>query len=401
MEVRLPLGVPAKMVKLIHPGFGETAMQQTIESLDKATKITGIELSVIVPTFNEAENISPLLDLLQRTLGGTSYEVIFVDDNSPDGTATLVKSIARVAPRVRCIHRIKRRGLASAVAEGIMSSAAPYVAVMDADLQHDETLLPKMLQIICEDQAEVVVASRYMAGGSLGNWTAGRAWMSRFATKLADLVLDRELSDPMSGFFMTKREFFDEASPKLSSEGYKILLDFLASSPRKLRCVELPYSFRNRLHGKSKLDSAVLWEYALLILDKLLGGMIPPRFLLFSAVGGTGVLVHLAVLGLLYDVIETPFEYAQGGATVVAMTTNFCLNNMLTYRDRRLKGCRVLRGLLTFYLVCSLGAFANVGVASYIFGEQAAGWFVAGLAGVLIGTVFNFAMTSIFTWQQN
>ena len=283
--------------------------------------------------------------------------------------------------------------------EGVLATNAEYVAVMDADLQHDESLLPKMLDTLKSNKADVVVASRYMDGGGVGNWTQARARMSKLATRLSKLILAQDLQDPMSGFFMTRRDLFEEAAPRLSAEGYKILLDYLASSPKVLRCAELPYTFRNRLHGESKLDSLVLWEYGMLLADKLIGHIVPPRFLLFGIVGGTGVLVHFAVLSVLYKLLGFEFNTSQAAATLVAMTTNFLLNNSLTYRDKRLRGWRWGRGLVTFYTVCSVGAAANVGVASVLF-AHAYTWWISGLAGILVGTVFNFAMTSVFTWGK-
>lgn len=357
------------------------------------------ELAVVVPTYKEADNIRPLLEGLQRRLVGLRYEVIFVDDHSPDGTAGIVREIGQQDPRVRCLLRVGRRGLSSAVVEGILSTSAEYVAVMDADLQHDEALLPSMLESLKVNETDVVIASRYAAGGSLGQWTRTRAWMSQFATRLSVLILRQELKDPMSGFFMTRRALFEEAAPKLSGEGYKILLDFLASSPQRLRCAEMPYVFKNRLYGESKLDSLVLWEYLMLLADKLIGHIVPPRFLMFALVGGTGVIAHFLVLYALFRLLGTSFEISQAAATVLAMTSNFVLNNVLTYRDARLRGRRWWIGLLSFYAVCSIGAVSNVGIASVLF-ERAYTWWIAGLAGILVGTVFNFAMTSVFTWKR-
>lgn len=358
-----------------------------------------VELAVVIPTYKEAANIAPLLATLRSALEGVRYEFVFVDDCSPDGTARVLREIAQRDHRVRCLLRVGRRGLASAVVEGVLSTSAEFVAVMDADLQHDERLLQGMLAVLRADSADVVIASRYVGGGSIGTWTPFRAWMSRLATRLSRLVIRQDLKDPMSGFFMTRRALFEEAVPKLSAQGYKLLVDFLASSPRGLRCHELPYAFRQRLHGESKVDSLVLWEYGMLLADKLIGHFIPPRFLLFGLVGSTGVLVHFAVLTPLYRVLGVSFDVAQAAATIVAMTTNFIFNNWLTYRDRRLRGRQWWIGLASFYLVCGIGAVANVGIASVLF-ERDYMWWLAGLAGILVGTVFNFAMTSVFTWRR-
>ena len=364
-----------------------------------ATPAAGPELAIVVPTFKESANIQPLLASIDKALAGIRYEVVFVDDNSPDDTAALVRRIGRTDPRVRCVLRIGRRGLSSAVVEGVLAANADFVAVMDADLQHDETLLPKMLQAMKAGQADVVIASRYVQGGGIGQWNASRAWMSRFATRLSGLILRQPVQDPMSGFFMTRQALFEEAVPRLSREGYKILLDFLASSPRALRCVELPYVFRPRVHGESKLDSLVLWEYAMLLIDKMTGGRVPARFVMFSLVGGSGVFVHFLVLTLGLGVAGAAFAAGQAGATLVAMTWNYALNNWLTYRDRRLTGVKWFTGLLSFYLVCGIGALANVGIASFLFDRHYL-WWIAGGAGVLVGTVFNYVTTALFTWKR-
>jgi dolichol-phosphate mannosyltransferase len=302
---------------------------------------------------------------------------------------------------VRCIQRLGRRGLSRAVIEGVMSTSAPVVAVIDADLQHDETVMPAMLARLEGDAmhppVDMVVGSRYAAGGAIDGWDAERARMSRFATLLANRMVPTGLTDPMSGFFMMRRDAFDRAVRKLSGEGYKLLLDLLASMPAAVRLAEVPYTFRPRLAGDSKLDSAVLWEFSLLLIDKRFGRWIPARFLLFSLVGISGVFIHFATLSLLFRGVGLTFTIAQAAATVVAMTSNYALNNSLTYRDQRHRGLGWWRGLLTFYAICGLGVVANVGVAGLLFERQ--GWILAAAAGALVGTVWNYAATRAVTWK--
>jgi dolichol-phosphate mannosyltransferase len=366
----------------------------------QSAALTAPELTIVVPTFNERDNIRPLLDLIARALVGDNYEVVFVDDDSRDGTLPELQAVARTDPKVRYIHRIGRRGLSSAVVEGMLSSSAPYLAVIDADLQHDETLLPDMLAVLRGGEADVVVGSRYVEGGGMGEWDASRQFISRTATRIARLIIRADLTDPMSGFFMLTREAFAGSVRNLSGQGYKILLDIFASHPETLRLRELPYEFRTRQHGESKLDALVTWEYLMLVADKLFGRFVPVRFLMFMIVGGLGVFVHFAVLTALLKGVGSEFKLAQAGATVGAMTFNFFLNNLLTYRDRRLKGFwHVSRGLLSFYAVCGLGAIANVGVATVAF-KEAFDWRLAALAGILVGVVWNYAATSLFTWKQ-
>ncbi len=370
-----------------------TPLPREPEALARPT--TPAELSVIIPTLNERDNVPLIVERLNRALDGIAWEVIFVDDDSPDGTAEVVRALARAQSNIRCLQRIGRRGLASACIEGMLASSAPYLAVMDGDLQHDEALLPRMFEKIKAERLDVVVASRHVGDGNVGNFEASRVAISNFATRLSRLVVKADLTDPMSGFFVIERTAFDAAMRRLSGQGFKILLDLFASTPQPFSFAELPLHFRERLHGESKLDTLVAWEYLMLLLQKLLGPAVPVRFLLFSLIGGLGVGVHLTTLWTALHVAT--FPTAQATATVVAMTFNFLLNNLFTYRDRRLKGWRILSGLGSFYAVCGLGAVANVGIAASIAGAHS--WWLAGLAGAAVSAVWNYAMSSIFTWS--
>ncbi len=356
------------------------------------------ELAVIIPTFNEAGNVAEIARRLQACLQGIAWEIIFVDDDSPDGTAARVQELARRDPRIRLLRRVGRRGLSSACIEGMLASAAPYLAVIDADLQHDETRLPLMVERIKAEKFAPVVGSRYVAGGSLGDWNERRQSMSRFANRLAQRLTHADLADPMSGFFLIRAKVLGNCVHDLSGVGYKILLDILASSPQPLQFAEVPYDFRQRHAGESKLDNAVLWEYALMLLQKFIGPRIPVRFIAFSLIGGSGVVVHLAVLWLLNRFLGASFLMGQAVAALVAMTTNFFLNNSLTYRDVRLRGRQLIWGWFSFVLACAVGAIANVGIATYLF-EGDSGWILSALAGILVGAVWNYAVTAVYTWR--
>ena len=353
-------------------------------------------LAVVVPTLNERDNVPLLVERLNEALAGIAWEAIFVDDDSPDGTADVVRAFARRQPNIRCVQRLGRRGLSSACIEGILSSAAPYAAVMDGDLQHDERLLPHMLRRIKAERLDVIVASRHTGTGSVGEWQQSRIRISDLATRLGRLVVKADLSDPMSGFFMVERSAFAEAMRSLSGQGFKILLDLFASAPRPLAFAEVPLKFRQRLHGESKLDAMVAWEYLMLLLEKLVGPAVPVRFLLFATIGGLGVFTHMATLW--FGMLLAGFAVAQAAATIVAMTGNFLLNNLFTYRDRRLRGRRLWMGLVSFYAVCGAGAAANVGIAAHLV-QGHHSWWLAGLAGIAVSVVWNYAMSSIFTWS--
>ncbi len=206
------------------------------------------------------------------------------------------------------------------------------------------------------------------------------------------------LTDPMSGFFMVRREVVESNAHKLATEGYKLLLDIAWSAGRGITVVELPYGFRERQAGESKMDALVTAEYLGLLLSKMFGGVLPIRFLLFAAVGASGIAVHLATLEYAIRVLDYDFEWAQFTAVVIAMTWNYVVNNQLTYRDRRLTGFRFVTGLLTFYLACSIGTIGNVGVASWIHSFTETDW-LAGLAGAIVGAVFNYAASSVLIWK--
>jgi dolichol-phosphate mannosyltransferase len=376
-------------------------MNEAVQSVPKIPLPAAgpLQLSVIIPTFNERDNVTTLYRRLEVAFKDVPWEVVFVDDNSPDGTWQVVRELSRADARVRCIRRIGRRGLSGACIEGILAASAPYAAVIDADLQHDETQLPKMLQILQDGAAELVVGSRYIAGGSAASFNKQRAGASAFATAVAQRALKVEIADPMSGFFMIRRDRFEQIAPKLSTQGFKILLDIVASAEGGLRTVEIPFTFGSRLHGESKLDSMVALDFLGLVLAKLTNDALSLRFLLFAMVGGTGLVVHLATLFIGLNLLDMPFAEAQALGAFVAMTSNFILNNFLTYRDQRLKGFGILRGLLLFYLVCSVGLFANVGVAFSVYDQEPV-WWIAGAAGALMGVVWNYAISGLFVWRK-
>lgn len=371
-----------------------------MDTLNTATEARLLDLSVIVPTFNERGNVEVLVDRLKKVLAGIEWEVVFVDDDSTDGTTAAVREMARRDGRVRCLQRIGRRGLSSACVEGMLASAGTFIAVIDADLQHDESLLPQMFERLRQGETDIVVGSRYTEGGSVGDWSSQRVSISRAATRLARHVLRADLTDPMSGFFMVRRDVIEDCVRRLSAIGFKILVDIFASSPRKLRYAELPYVFRARQSGESKLDAGVAWDYLLLLIDKQVGHIVPARFIAFSFVGGLGTIVHLITLSLAMYGIGLEFTVSQAIATVVAMTGNYLLNNALTYRDRRRKGWGLVRGWLSFVTICSVGALANVGVAGFLYESHRTGWFASAIAGILVGTVWNYAVTAVYTWKK-
>lgn len=325
---------------------------------------------------------------------------MFVDDNSPDGTARLVDELGRENPRIKCLVRVGRRGLSSACIEGILACDSPLVAVMDGDLQHDMAILPQLMDKVAIQGAEIAIGSRYAAGGDMDHWNSGRKSLSGLATWMSKLLIPDGLTDPMSGYFVMRRDVFFSLAHRLSGKGFKILLDIFASSEKTLVFAEVPYSFKPRHAGDSKLSTHVVLEFAEMLIAKSVGKYLPPKFFLFVGVGATGVVVHLAVLGVLSQILSVAFSWAQFFAIWAAMTSNFHGNNLVTYRERPLHGCAWVGGLIAFYAACGLGAFLNFAVAVYLF-ELGVHWVLASLSGAVLGAIWNFTTTRAVVWRDH
>jgi dolichol-phosphate mannosyltransferase len=352
------------------------------------------ELSIIIPTFNERENLVSLLDRLSATLSEVDYEVVIVDDDSPDGTAALARSLAQQNRKVRTIQRIKRKGLSSATVEGMLSTSSPYIAVMDGDMQHDERVLPQMLEKLKAQNLDVVIGSRNTSGGSMGEFGAGRVALSEMGRRLSQAICRAKVSDPMSGYFVLTRSYLHEVVHSLSCIGFKILLDLIASSPRPVRIGEVGYTFRNRLHGESKLDIIVGLEYLQFLLDKSLGGWLPVSYFIFAMVGSVGLVVNWVFLRSF----AISFDMAQAIASLLVVALNFVLNNRFTFRGARLRGVRALRGLVLSYVAASIGLAFNLS-AAHGFRDFGVPWYLASLTGVAIGSIWNYWITSLFIWR--
>jgi dolichol-phosphate mannosyltransferase len=372
---------------------------QILEAVEAAVK--PLELAVVLPTLNERGNIAPMVARLEQALGASGWEAVFVDDNSRDGTADVIREIGKSDPRIRVIQRIGRRGLASAAIEGMCATAAPFVAVMDADHQHDPALLLEMLAAVKSGDYDLAYASRFAEGGTAeGLSSKGREKGSRLANALARKLTGTELSDAMSGFFLLRTEQLRRQADRLSGIGFKIMLDILATAEPPLRVKEFPLKFAQRASGESKLDHGVVLDFLAGLYERWLGRYIPTRFALFGTVGALGVLVHMAVLSPLYKLAHVPFTAAQAAAAIVAMTFNFWLNNLLTYRDQKLTGARELfLGWGKFCTACAIGAFANVAVASTL-NDYGVHWWVAAIVGVAVASVWNYALSSKFVWSR-
>jgi dolichol-phosphate mannosyltransferase len=358
----------------------------------------GPEISIVLPTYNEADNIGPMVECIDRALVGRRWEAIVVDDASPDGTAGVARALGSVDSRVRCILRVGRRGRASACLEGMLAAQAPCVAVMDADLQHDESILPEMLDRLVAGEADMVIGTRYVEGGGVAGLKGARLKVSRTARGIARFMLGLQLSDPASGFFVLRREIADSIAKNGVADGFSTTLDIVTSRNLDLRIVEIPYNFRPRESGESKLSVRQVAEFLALVGSRATGSIFPPRFILFCVIGGTGVVVHLAVLGTILSA-GAAFALAQTLATAVAVVNNFVLNNALTFGDRSLAGWAKLRGLLIYGVICSFGALSNVSIASWLFDVDNV-WWLAGLAGAAVSAVWNYAASRTFVWAR-
>lgn len=369
--------------------------------IDSATPLPQVpSLSIIVPTFCEAQNIPVLFERFKRALAGLDWEMIVVDDDSPDGTAEIAFDLAARDKRIRCIRRVGRNGLAGAVIEGFLSSSAPLVGVIDGDLQHDESILPKMAQALNFGDFNLVIATRVSDAAQPDGLSPARQKLSDAGARIFRRISGLEVTDPMSGFFVIRREIIARIARKLSPDGFKILADILLSEGRGLRIVETPYVFRQRQAGESKLSPLVGMEFIGLLVHHASAGFLPLRFVLFASIGGIGLLVHLAVLRVLLNIWGAEnFVACQLAATLAAITSNFLLNNEITYRANRYRGVSKLAGLALFALLCSVGVVANIDIASWMFAFDHI-WWVAGFSGALVGVVWNYAVSTAFVWRR-
>ena len=373
-------------------------MDERTEPSAHTRAATSPVLTVVLAAYNERDNVAPMVERLDRALAGVAWEAIFVDDDSPDGTAEAARAIGARDPRVRCIRRVHRRGRASACIEGMLAAQAPFVAVMDADLQHDEAALPEMLKLLREGRADFVVGTRYVEGGSAAGLAGLRQSISRFAGRVAQLLLRVHVSDPTSGYFATTRATVDRLAAELATDGFNTMLDILANRKIALRVAEVAYGFRAREHGESKLGVRVAIDFGALLLSRLTGNLVPQRFLLFCIVGVTGIGVHLAALAAL-KWLGVGFVAAQSSAALLSIASNFWLNNVLTYRDRTLRGLDAVKGLALYALICSFGFLSNISVAEWIFTIDRT-WWIAGFTGALISAVWNYAVSAALVWRE-
>jgi dolichol-phosphate mannosyltransferase len=357
------------------------------------------EISVIIPTYNEAENIPILIPRIAQALKKIPHEIIVADDNSPDGTYKIAQRLAGKFPQLRSICRTHNKGLSPAVLDGFAAAHGKYFVVMDADLQHDEKVLPRFYENFKEG-FNLVVGSRKTDGGGIEGWSATRRFISWGASRLAKIFLKGLPSDPMSGYFGISATTYHEIAPDVNPRGFKILLELLARVA-KPRIAEVGYIFKPRTHGESKLTGSVMWNYLVALYDLRFGGILPVRYIKYSLVGLAGLAVNQAALFLFKRGFALPDETALLPAIEIALVFNFAVNNLFTFREERLRGAsKLIRGLILYQVICTLGAYINYAVALHLSSFLHWNIYLANTAGVIIASFWNYYINAQVIWRK-
>jgi dolichol-phosphate mannosyltransferase len=360
-----------------------------------------LRLSIVLPTYNERDNVAPIVAELLPLQSRCELEILFVDDDSADGTAERVVELAHRHPPVRLIRRVGRAGLSSAIKEGILDATGDLVVVMDCDGQHEPATVSAAVDVLQRSGADLVIGSRFHAEARIHGLSQRRERQSSLANAVARFSLPRyrQLTDFMSGFFVLRPAATLPFVRRVDVNGFKFLYELLSISGGQLRVEEVPLRFQPRITGASKLDLAIIWDLGVSILHTLLWRSVPRRAISFALVGSSGVVVQLAASHLLMA-LGMGFDRALPPAVVAAATSNYLINNALTFRFQRQSGLALLRGLLKFLVVASLPVLANVGVASAFYRLVAHDTFAAQLAGIVVVFVWNYAASSRFVWNS-
>lgn len=354
-------------------------------------------LSLIIPTYNESKNIPILLEKIANCLSEVSKEVILVDDNSPDHTWEIARSLSHKYPWLRVIRRMTERGLSSAVLAGFEVAEGEILAVMDSDLQHDETALLGFLSAF-QNGADIVVGSRKAPGGGVEDWNVVRKFVSWVATILAKITLPRSVSDPMSGFFALKREIYANYKHQINPRGFKILLEFLART-KNCKIIEVGYTFKGRIHGESKLSRKVIFEYILALYDLSIGQYIPSQFIKYGIIGLSGLLIATYVIFICQYFFLLPKSISIAISIEISILTNFILNNYWTFRTNKLQGIwKISRGLVTFHAICLGGALINQAIALKMLGFGI-DVYLSNAFGYFIAAIWNYIINVNITWK--
>ena len=375
-----------------------------------------LKFSLVIPTYKESQNIKHIVELLSDLLDEAipdRYELIVVDDNSPDRTWELAQALISDYPQLRVMRRVEERGLSSAVIRGWQAARGQVLGVIDADLQHPPEVLVQLLAVI-EQGADLAVASRHVEGGGVSEWSLARRFLSRGAQTLGLIVLPKvvgRISDPMSGYFLVRRKAI--AGPILNPMGYKILIEVLGRGKIE-EIAEVGYVFQERQGGESKVTWKQYVEYLLHLLRLRSRGRIGRlrqrlrfpmgRFIRFGCVGLSGVFVDMAVFYLLSDPTTLAWGLTRSKiiAAEAAIINNFLWNDRWTFGDiaSRQKGwSRRFKRLVKFNLICLAGLILNVLLLNLLFNLFGINRYVANLIAIAIVTLWNFWMNLKLSWR--
>ena len=361
-------------------------------------------ISIVIPTFNEAENIIPLIKNLTFLVNDFEYEIIVVDDDSPDGTSDEINKYMKLNKRIKLITRIGRSGLSSAIKEGLIFAQGKYLLVLDGDGQHHPSFILDMLKKIKKNKSDIVIASRFLHTSKLEGLSNKRSLGSKIANKLARKSLHRnysKLTDYLSGCFCLEKEMTKKYIRKIEINGFKFLYELLSLSNGELAVSEIPLIFKERRFGNSKLDVAIVWDFLISIIHNLTLRLLPRRAISFGMVGISGVFVQLFITSFLVEIFLIDFYNALPFAVILAATSNFLINNQVTFRSDRLKNIALLIGLLKFLMIASLPVIANVGITTAFYKYISADKFIAQIAGIAIVYAWNYLASSSFVWKKS
>tara|TARA_B100000965_G_scaffold403154_1_gene430636 strand:- start:105 stop:1196 length:1092 start_codon:yes stop_codon:yes gene_type:complete len=360
-------------------------------------------ISIIIPTFNEVNNIKVLLFDLINILKNQDYEIVVVDDDSPDGTGEEVYNFMKNNNNIQLINRVGRSGLSSAIKEGLLFAKGEYLLVLDGDGQHDANCVVDLINKIKESNSDMVIASRFLDPSLLRGLSGKRSLGSKLANKAARISLSKNysnLTDYLSGCFCVDIRRTELLIKKIEINGFKFLYELLALSKGHLQIKEVPLIFKERDYGKSKLDLAIVWDFLISILHNISYRILPRRAISFGLVGMSGVIVQLMITLLLTNLFLIDFKNALPFSVICAATSNFLINNQLTFRSNRLTNSALIRGLLKFLLVASLPVIANVGIATAFYQYISSDTLIAQLAGIAIVYAWNYLASSLFVWNN-
>ena len=359
-------------------------------------------LSVVLPTFNERNNIISIINQLLELPIPYEIELIIVDDNSSDGTAKVVRDYSQKERRIRLINRFGRSGLSSALKEGCLCASGDQIIIMDSDGQHQVDTINKAINKLNSINTDIVIASRFLEESVQEGLTKRREKGSNIANKFARLSLSKKyahLTDYMSGFIAFKRNNCINTIKKIDVNGFKFLYELLAISKGRLNVLEIPLKFKERKIGTSKLDSAIIWDFVISLLHTFTRRIIPRRAISFAIVGTTGVFVQMFCIYFIIWITNFEFQKVLPFGVIMAASSNYTINNLLTFRENKLKGLKFVGGLFKFLLVSSLPILANIGVTNLFFDKFSSNSFFSQLIGIIVVFIWNYAASSKFVWN--